>query len=1310
MEGGPGVAEKLYRLRLVLPDLSQSFVGNWLASVDKSIPPELLLDFDDLFDAAEKQRSGDVKVSKRSIIEASAKNKTSARENVYSNDTIRENAKSATSHELWLRAGELAPRGPEVHTWEVCHGLENWLLDKASQRSSEASLPLPHARNSLLVPDIEDGELNALQLSSKLSPRSQPIIVPESDLVRDSLYALQGLPSAVRKLERLARVYCTCSADKSAQYLSTLWTRSVTASALGKVLSVVARAGHVRCQLDAFVRFFLDDRVDPCEEMTDDAPKLSRKANKKKKSAGKVAEKLERSGIDPAHFPKSSDKKVPRHCLVNQAFAAAVKGILRGHSAALNTLASSVSLRRDLDIGGTCRGKDLGEQDPGPVIGYGNRDISLLEFYLHTRELRVQLHALAFICLKREGKSFVGRTPSDACLEEDFVDPKDHEEELGPQKARKSNAKGDVKCDPLVDSFEEFPRGADLLTYLYDRLMEVDPLHMELLRFLFERAYEPYSIFVQSWIYQAAVKDPYGEFIIDQADFNVVSSSSKSKAKLVADPHTGDLKLRSGLYVPKFMESICTPLIRAGEQLQVLLKLAETCELAQQMANNTRNPETLWPQNSTESLLESSEDAPYMPALVFSKKKVAENAKHKETNSQDMRSLWDTGNKYGPRSSEMEETEKAITTCVTADARNSSMDPRDPIEVCFNTDPEGVSKGVKSIERSPEVQSLISGYQRGTSWQLWGLPVNPFLGQADKEDSEPNTYVYPSFTGTYQHWDVTAKPTFASITSKHYSSLDKSKRSSKYVTDINVEPSWFPRLESVLNEQIFAGLDAQLKLPSWSQADLGYVGDEAGQWGLTEFYDQLQVELDPRPTRPPGFQPQDNSVLDSLPSPPLNSSLTLASNNSFIDEPKVDLSSERVSLQSLQSNDFQGPAKHNGHLRSSDTFSPDGVQGTSDDYFHEDDLCPDEIPLSVVVSNCIAEEILSQYQSVSTMTVRLFQEGLCLQDHYTALRRYYFMERGDWAEYFTTALCQHRWGPLGGELRQMEVQGMLQGAFQKSSCEGDAYAERVYVTLQESRYHCENSILASTKKPTSYVDTSRLDAFDFIALEYRVDWPLSLILTKQSFGLYNVVFTFLMRMKLTVHALGDIWQRLQLIDRSLHKDRVSSSSQQQRNRFRTLQQFRQQIYHFVTTLQRYVESKLLNVVWSKFLQDIQLEVNDMQDLEIVHCAYLKEAIEGCFLSTKTRGVKGCIESVMQCVLDFSAHMRNAYWNREKVDLIDDTLFMQVHHVKKGFQVSLQQLHGYHMKQEPQGRTNLDDLWTILDYNGFLTTALSGTHS
>lgn len=78
---------------------------------------------------------------------------------------------------------------------------------------------------------------------------------------------------------------------------------------------------------------------------------------------------------------------------------------------------------------------------------------------------------------------------------------------------------------------------------------EVDPLHMELLRFLFERAYQPYSVFIRSWIYQAAVKDPFCEFVIEQGDFNRGSSTINARGMRNFSVQPTDLKVR---FLPKY--------------------------------------------------------------------------------------------------------------------------------------------------------------------------------------------------------------------------------------------------------------------------------------------------------------------------------------------------------------------------------------------------------------------------------------------------------------------------------------------------------------------------------------------------------------------------------------------------------------------------------------------------------------------------------------------------------------------------------------------------------------------------------------
>lgn len=186
-----------------------------------------------------------------------------------------------------------------------------------------------------------------------------------------------------------------------------------------------------------------------------------------------------------------------------------------------------------------------------------------------------------------------------------------------------------------------------------------------------------------------------------------------------------------------------------------------------------------------------------------------------------------------------------------------------------------------------------------------------------------------------------------------------------------------------------------------------------------------------------------------------------------------------------------------------------------------------ETPLEVVVDKCIVQEVLSQYNCISYFTVRLLLEIFGLQDHLSALRRYFFMDRGDWAENFASALYQHVWYPAGPQQRLVEVQGILETALQNSSCEDDEYADKLLVYIEGcERMEAEYSPVAKDEVGHTYVNKNCVTAFDFIMLEYKVEWPISLILTSESFKLYNSIFSFLLRAKLTIHALGDLWRCL----------------------------------------------------------------------------------------------------------------------------------------------------------------------------------------
>lgn len=171
---------------------------------------------------------------------------------------------------------------------------------------------------------------------------------------------------------------------------------------------------------------------------------------------------------------------------------------------------------------------------------------------------------------------------------------------------------------------------------------------------------------------------------------------------------------------------------------------------------------------------------------------------------------------------------------------------------------------------------------------------------------------------------------------------------------------------------------------------------------------------------------------------------------------------------------------------------------------------------------------------------------------------------------------------------------------------------------------------------------------------------------------------------------------------SLNKARRSPNYHEQNRKFRTLQHFRQQIGHAVTTLQRYTESQILHAVWSKFLYSVENEVNDIQDLEKVHSVYLDDAYHHCFLSSEMEDAKTCIDVIMQCTLDFRNTLlaANLERSRELVPL-DEEVFQKVLEVKSVFEVHLQEMYSFHQRPDPQFSVILSDFWMCLNYNGCL---------
>lgn len=239
----------------------------------------------------------------------------------------------------------------------------------------------------------------------------------EASLVRLAMHALQGLESALMSVEKLSAAFCSDPSDRTFHQIPSLWNRFSSTHALGKILRSIGCVGFLVFLLHKFVDHFTELGMAETFDQMSYQPKLEKcKSNDDSEVRGKES---------------------TRKSLVNQAFAVALRKILEGYTCALDSLNASVGLRRTSKVVDT---PFLQSSVEGFLMSVVHSETTLLEMYLHTRELRIQIEVLGNICNLHDIANCFSSLPF-----QDLID------------------KG-------TSEFCNFHRGGDLLTYLYTQL------------------------------------------------------------------------------------------------------------------------------------------------------------------------------------------------------------------------------------------------------------------------------------------------------------------------------------------------------------------------------------------------------------------------------------------------------------------------------------------------------------------------------------------------------------------------------------------------------------------------------------------------------------------------------------------------------------------------------------------------------------------------------------------------------------------------------------------------------------------------
>ncbi|XP_073141248.1 uncharacterized protein [Henckelia pumila] len=1130
-------------------------------------------------------------------------------------------------------------------------------------------------------------------------------VVSEPSLVRLAMNALHGGESALMSVEKLSLLLGYGLTDRTSHRIPSLWTWCSSTSAVGNLLTSIGRFGCIVFCLRIFSNYFASPDLDEIRD-------LDKNQNNDSCEEGKCT----RSG----------------HTLVNQAFAVCVRKVLDGFDAALNTLSASVSLRR---VSKT--------NDGGCLTSISHSEITLLEVYLHTRGITTQIEALGNIC--NVNHLTVGFPVSS----------------LDDLKAKANS------------ELRAFPRGADLLSFLYSQLKVADPDHRALLKFLFLKSCEPYCAFIRSWIYDGRISDPYQEFVVEYSSDDPIYASEDMG---IASP-LPIVKVRDGVPLPCFLEECLIPLFRTGQQLQVLMKLLELCNsIGTHDAHEEILPSLIdlssiypWfaiPLTFDKGAIETmglARDNYYQKMLEKMDDKLAKfefSSRQALSQGISMRVGNDIGKKLNFRASSVDgdrvpslsggRNQNITVDCDTSSNLDDYSYVDDLLESSECSSSE-ISEEKNEVEHLLHAaQAMERGYLGALDFSLSFSPGHkiPNLSQNEvscsvedalfKMDGTSGYALHPSYKET--NLLVTEPKSLQTpgtqVPSSPYSQLffdiqhihrgangnswlpshgcgvELSMRNCELLnvesdlsgnTSKNISNKYWHPQGTCVSSQTFSLLPWKLEYDSsfFSVNPARYRnslfnprtmngGRDLANYGDTYFdfasvKDPVKEYADKLSGHNVLNSGNDLSVVPEAPEACID----------IINHHKLDkFSGTNVRNDAELSHVFSpflkkesDPLPNISNCGSWESLL--GRFGNVVDRSHRDNrsrlLAAIEMPLDFVIKKCLLDEIL-----LHKLAIKLLVEGFKLQEHLLALRRYHFMEFADWADMFIFSLWHRKWHAKEADKRIPEIQGFLELSVRRSSCEGDPNKDRLYVYLKEEGI---SHLSAST---------SGINSFDFLGLGYRVDWPVSIILTPTALKIYSEIFNFLIQLKLAVFSLSDAWLSLKGYRVEQHKGEVLC--------FSLLADTRHKINHFVSTLQQYVQSQLSLVSWCRFLNSIKHKVEDMLDLESVHMLYLTESLRICFLSDETRSTVRIIQKILQCAMDYRSCLTGRIWEAGSCDERSSNRFSeidvsQVRMIRRTFTKNLEELRLLYLQSPKHGEFGISHFWDYLNYNEYYSEAM-----
>ncbi|KOC68778.1 Gamma-tubulin complex component 6 [Habropoda laboriosa] len=286
----------------------------------------------------------------------------------------------------------------------------------------------------------------------------------------------------------------------------------------------------------------------------------------------------------------------------------------------------------------------------------------------------------------------------------------------------------------------------------------------------------------------------------------------------------------------------------------------------------------------------------------------------------------------------------------------------------------------------------------------------------------------------------------------------------------------------------------------------------------------------------------------------------------------------------------------------------------------------DHISLQAYLEKSIRIPLDVQSRLVNNAVIKYFLKENNLLSHLHSLRSYFFLLNGEFAKSLTDSLY--------ARLYEISIPIELFNSATLTNL-----LERALVHSFSNVYVNSELLSLSATDIPSQLHISDPAALDCLSLNYKISWPLNIILDETVMQQYGKVFKFLI-------TSGRVSWVLQEDFNIMKRERKAMISEQ----YHKLQLYRHSMTQFMNALHNYLTCSVLHASWAEFEKDLE-NSSTVDQIYSSHVNYVKRILSRCMLNSRGEKVRVCLNNIFKVILKFHSRIRSQNWVKKSTRYI-----------------------------------------------------------